>query len=339
MNASQNNIRRAILKFSYTCVLGAFSAGVYAAPAATVTSAQAAYPDRPITLVVAFSAGGAADVVMRKFGVGLSAILGVAVVVENRAGANGNIGANYVAKAKPDGYTLLAGFPGLTSNPSIYPNMSYDPLKDLTPIKMVATAPVLLVTNPKFEPKTVTELITYAKAKPGAVRYGSAGTGSSGHLAGELFKLTAAVKLEHIPYKGGANALNDLMGGQIEVIFDSVPSSRPLVEGSKIRAIAIAGEQRSKALPNVPTFSEAGLPSYYAGTWFAVLAPAGTPNPIVTKLSNAISKLSSDQNFQNQLAQSGLEADKTSTADFVKFMTEETQKWKRVVDVAGVKAN
>ena len=199
MNASQNNIRRAILKFSYTCVLGAFSAGVYAAPAATVTSAQAAYPDRPITLVVAFSAGGAADVVMRKFGVGLSAILGVAVVVENRAGANGNIGANYVAKAKPDGYTLLAGFPGLTSNPSIYPNMSYDPLKDLTPIKMVATAPVLLVTNPKFEPKTVTELITYAKAKPGAVRYGSAGTGSSGHLAGELFNLTAAVKLEHIP--------------------------------------------------------------------------------------------------------------------------------------------
>ena len=337
MNILKNPIRRAVFKISYTCMLGAFIAGAYAAPAAANTSAQSAYPERPITLVVAFSAGGAADVVMRKFGAGLSEILGVAVVVENRAGANGNIGANYVAKAKPDGYTLLAGFPGLTSNPSIYPNMSYDPLKDLTPIKMVATAPVLLVTNPKFEPKTVTELITYAKAKPGAIRYGSAGTGSSGHLAGELFKLTAAVNLEHIPYKGGANALNDLMGGQIEVIFDSVPSSRPLVEGGKLRAMAIAGDQRSKALPDVPTFSEAGLPSYYAGTWFAVLAPAGTPSPIVTKLSNAISKLSSDQKFQNQLAQSGLEADKTSTADFVKFMTEETQKWKRVVDVAGLK--
>lgn len=320
-------------------MLGAFIAGVYVTPVAAQTSVQSAYPERSITLVVAFSAGGAADVVMRKFGVGLSEIIGVPVVVENRAGANGNIGANYVAKAKPDGYTLLAGFPGLTSNPSIYPNMTYDPLKDLTPIKMVATAPVLLVTNPKFEPKTVTELITYAKAKPGAVRYGSAGTGSSGHLAGELFKLTAAVNLEHIPYKGGANALNDLMGGQIEVIFDSVPSSRPLVEGGKLRAMAIAGEQRSKALPDVPTFSEAGLPSYYAGTWFALLAPAGTPNPIVTKLSNAISKLSSNQNFQNQLAQSGLEADKTSTADFVKFMNEETQKWKRVVDVAGLKEN
>ncbi len=183
---------------------------------------------------------------MRKFGAGLSEILGVAVVVENRAGANGSIGASYVAKSKPDGYILLAGFPGLTSNPSIYPNMNYDPLKDFTPIKMIATAPVLLVTNPKFEPKKVSELIAYAKAKPGSVRYGSAGTGSSGYLAGELFKLTAAVNLEHIPYKGGANALNDLMGGKIEIIFDSVPSSRSLVEGGKLNAMAIAGEQRSE---------------------------------------------------------------------------------------------
>ena len=331
MNALKSNIKRAMTALSLAYVIATSSL--------SMANAQTAYPDRPITLVVAFSAGGAADVVMRKFGAGLSEILGVPVVVENRAGANGNIGAGYVAKAKPDGYTLLAGFPGLTSNPSIYPNMTYDPLKDLTPIKMAATAPVLLVANPKFEPKTVSELIAYAKAKPGSVRYGSAGTGSSGHLAGELFKLTAAVNMEHIPYKGGANALNDLMGGQIEVIFDSVPSSRPLVEGGKLHAIAIAGEQRSKALPNVPTFSEAGLPSYYAGTWFAVLAPAGTPNPIVTKLSDAISKLSSDQNFQNQLAQSGLEADKTSSADFVKFMNEETKKWKRVVDAAGLKAN
>lgn len=335
MKTLQTSIKRAILVLSYAGIVSSFSLGV----AQANTAADNTYPDRPITLVVAFSAGGAADVVMRKFGAGLSDILGVAVVVENRAGANGNIGANTVAKAKPDGYTLLAGFPGLTSNPSIYPNMSYDPLKDLTPIKMVATAPVLLVSNPKLEPKTVTELITYATAKPGAVRYGSAGTGSSGHLAGELFKLTAKVNLEHIPYKGGSQALNDLMGGQIEVIFDSVPSSRPLVEGGKIRALAIAGEQRSKALPNVPTFAEAGLPTYYAGTWFAVLAPAGTPNPIVSKLSTAIGKLLANPNFQQQLAQSGLEADTTSTAEFTKFMADETQKWKRVVDVAGIKAN
>lgn len=338
MNVFRNYIKRAVISSSVVIGVGVLSSGLAGATTSAETKAQSSYPDRPITIVVAFSAGGAADVVMRRFGAGLSETLGVPVVIENKAGANGNIGANYVVKAKPDGYTLLAGFPGLTSNPSIYPNMSYDPLKDLTPVKMVATAPVLLVTNPKFEPKTVKELIAYATANPGTVRYGSAGNGSSGHLAGELFKLTAKVNLEHIPYKGGSNALNDLMGGQIEAIFDSVPSSRPLVEGGKLRAIAIAGDQRSQALPNVPTFSEAGLPSYYAGTWFAILAPTGTPSPIVSKLSDAISKLLADKNFQSQLAQSGLGADTRSTAEFAKFMVDETAKWKRVVDVAGLKA-
>ncbi len=337
MNLFHTYLRSIGLSVCFVLCLGVLSSNMAIANTTTEAGAQTSYPDRPINLVVAFSAGGAADVVMRKFGAGLSEIIGVPVVVENRAGANGNIGANYVAKAKPDGYTLLAGFPGLTSNPSIYPNMTYNPLKDLTPIRMVATAPVLLVANPKFEPKTVKELIAYAKVNPGAVRYGSAGTGSSGHLAGELFKLTAGVNLEHIPYKGGANALNDLMGGQIEVIFDSIPSSRPLVEGGKLRAMAIAGAQRSDALPDVRTFAEAGLPSYNAGTWFAVLAPAGVPAPIVSKLSDAIGKLLADKNFQSQLAQSGLEADKGSAADFGKFMTEETQKWKRVVDAAGLK--
>lgn len=339
MNLLYTYLRPIGLGVCFVLSLGLLSSKAVVANPTAETSAQQSYPDRPINLVVAFSAGGAADVVMRKFGAGLSEIIGVPVVIENRAGANGNVGANYVAKAKPDGYTLLAGFPGLTSNPSIYPNMTYNPLKDLTPIRMIATAPVLLVSHPKFAPKTVTELIAYAKANSSAVRYGSAGTGSSGHLAGELFKLTTGVNLEHIPYKGGANALNDLMGGQIEVIFDSVPSSRPLVEGGKLRAMAIAGDQRSNALPEVQTFSEAGLPSYNAGTWFAVLAPAGVPEPIVSKLSTAISKLLADKNFQIQLAQSGLEADKGSTADFAKFMTEETQKWKRVIDAAGLKEN
>lgn len=337
MNFLKTSLRHLGIGAYFVLGMSLLSAPLAVASSPADASAQTSYPDRPINLVVAFSAGGAADVVMRKFGAGLSEILGVTVVVENRAGANGNIGANYVAKAKPDGYTLLAGFPGLTSNPSIYPNMTYDPIKDLTPIRMIATAPVLLVSNPKFQPKTVAELIAYAKAKPGAVRYGTAGTGSSGHLAGELFKLTAGVNLEHIPYKGGANALNDLMGGQIEVIFDSVPGSRPLVEGGKLHAMAIAGDHRSKALPEVRTFSEAGLPSYYAGTWFAVLAPAGVASPIVSKLSAAISKLLADKNFQNQLAQSGLEADTSSTSDFAKFMADETQKWKRVVDIAGMK--
>jgi len=300
------------------------------------SSAVSKYPDRPITLVVAFSAGGAADVVMRQVGAGLSEILGVPVVVDNKAGANGNIGASTVARAAPDGYTLLAGFPGLTSNPSIYPNMNYSPLKDLKPIKMVATAPVLLVSYPGIEPKTVKELIDYAKAHPGDIRYGSAGIGASGHLAGELFKMVTETNLEHIPYKGGANALNDLMSGQIQVIFDSVPSSRPLVESGRIKALAIAGDKRSEALPDVPTFKEAGLDGYYAGTWFALLAPAGTPDPIVTKLSAALDKLIAQEKFQQELAKMGLVGDTGTTDDFVQFMQEETDKWKRVVEVAGI---
>jgi tripartite-type tricarboxylate transporter receptor subunit TctC len=333
MKSLTNYLKRSSLSIA----LGVSLLGSGVALATTNDPSVSKFPERPISLVVAFSAGGAADVVMRQVGSGLSEILGVPVVVENRAGANGNIGASHVARSTPDGYTLLAGFPGLTSNPSIYPKMNYEPQKDLAPIKMVAAAPVLLVTYPGIEPKSVKELIAYAKEKPGAIRFGSAGIGASGHLAGELFKLTAGANLEHIPYKGGANALKDLMSGQIEVVFDSVPSSRPLVEAGKLRALAIAGDKRSDTLPDVPTFKEAGLNDYYAGTWFGVLAPAGTPAPIVSKISDALTKLLAQEKFQNELAKMGLVGDSGSTEDFVRFMAEETDKWKRVVDVANIK--
>jgi tripartite-type tricarboxylate transporter receptor subunit TctC len=297
------------------------------------------YPDRPITLIVAFSAGGAADVVMRKVAAGLENILKSNIIVENRAGANGNIGANHVARSKADGYTLLAGFPGLTSNPSLYKEMNYDPLKDLTPIKMIATAPVVLVANPKFQPDSLSSLIEYAKAQPNSVRFGSAGQGGSGHLAGELFKLVTGVQMEHVPYKGGIFALNDAMGGQIEIVFDSVPSSRGFIEGGRLKAFAIAGEQRSTVLPDIPTFKEAGLDNYYADTWFGILAPAGTPKPIVDKLNGAITKLLGDSDFHKELENMGLVADTRTPEQFAQFMVDETEKWRKVAEASGMAAH
>ncbi len=297
------------------------------------------YPDRPITLVVAFSAGGAADVVMRKVAAGLESILKSNIIVENRAGANGNIGANYVARSKADGYTLLAGFPGLTSNPSLYKEMSYDPLKDLTPIKLIATAPVVLVANPKIKPDSLSSLIELAKAEPNSIRFGSAGQGGSGHLAGELFKLVTGVQMEHVPYKGGIFALNDAMGGQIEIVFDSVPSSRGFIEGGKLKAFAIAGDKRSTVLPDIPTFKEAGLDNYYADTWFGILAPAETPKPVVDKLNEAITQLLGDSAFQKELENMGLVADTRSSEQFAQFMVDETEKWRKVAEASGMSAH
>lgn len=297
------------------------------------------YPSQPISLIVAFSAGGAADVVTRAMAPKLAEVLGVSVIVENRAGANGNIGANYVAKSKPDGYTLLIGFPGLTTNPSLYKQMSYDPEKDLVPIKMLATAPVLLVTKPDLAVNSVSELIALAKSKPGVLNYGSAGVGASGHMAAELFKMTANVQMQHIPYKGGALALTDLMGGQIDLLFDSVASSRPLVEGKKIKALAIAGKQRSPALPNVPTFAEAGLPDYYAGTWFGLLAPKGIPPQVRDRLAAAAAEVVKDPGVQASFDQFGIIADNGSSKDFARFINDETAKWANVVKTADIRLN
>lgn len=294
-----------------------------------------AYPDQPITLIVAFSAGGAADVIARALTPKLSALLGTNVIVENKPGANGNIAANYVAKAKPDGYTLLMGFPGLASNPSLYKKMTYDPLVDLTPIKMLAKAPVLLVASPTLSAQSLSEVLTLAKTKQ--LNYGSAGQGASGHMAGELFKMVTGVQLQHVPYKGGAPALNDLMGGQIDLIFDSVPSSAPLVQGKKIKAIAIAGEKRSETLPEVPTFAEAGLSNYYADTWFGILVPKATPDAVTTKLKVTMMQLTSDPVVQAKFKELGLVADLGTSDDFNNFLKSESKKWSGVVEAANIR--
>jgi len=295
-----------------------------------------AYPAQTISLVVAFSAGGAADIVARSITPKLSALLNTSVVVENKPGANGNIAASYVAKAPADGYTLLMGFPGLASNPSLYKKMTYDPAKDLAPIKMLANAPVLLVVAPNLPVSTVADLIALAKGRDKQLNFGSGGQGASGHMAGELFKMLTGIQMQHVPYKGGGPALNDLMGGQIDLIFDSVPSSAPLVQGKKIKALAIAGVQRSDALPEVPTFAQSGLAEYYSDTWFGILAPKGISSDIRDRLLAALTALVADPRIALSFKNMGLIPNGSSSKDFEVFLANETAKWARVVEAAKI---
>jgi len=295
-----------------------------------------AYPAQTISLVVAFSAGGAADIVARSITPKLSALLNTSVVVENKPGANGNIAASYVAKAPADGYTLLMGFPGLASNPSLYKKMTYDPAKDLAPIKMLANAPVLLVVAPNLPVSTVADLIALAKGRDKQLNFGSGGQGASGHMAGELFKMLTGIQMQHVPYKGGAPALNDLMGGQIDLIFDSVPSSAPLVQGKKIKALAIAGVQRSDALPEVPTFAQSGLAEYYSDTWFGILAPKAISLDIRDRLLAALTTLVADPTIALSFKNMGLIPNGSSSKDFEVFLANETAKWARVVEAAKI---
>ena len=314
------------LALTFSCLIGVQSA--------CAQNTNDVYPDKPVTLIIAFSAGGAADVIARALTPRLSELLGSNVIVENKPGANGNIAANYVARAKPDGYTMLMGFPGLASNPSLYKKMTYDPLADLTPIKMLAKAPVILVTSPTLKAETLSEVLILAKTRQ--LNFGSAGQGASGHMAGELFKMVTGVKMQHVPYKGGAPALNDLMGGQIDLIFDSVPGSAPLIQGKKIKAIAIAGEKRSDTLPDVPTFIEAGLGNYYADTWFGILVPKGTPDNVTTKLKETMMQLVSDPVIQIKFKDLGLVTDFGSSDDFKNFLKAESVKWSKVVETAKI---
>lgn len=319
---------------SLTCIV--LAASVLSISLPVFAQKAPAYPVQTISLIVAFSAGGAADIVARSITPKLSALLNTSVVVENKPGANGNIAASYVAKAPADGYTLLMGFPGLASNPSLYKKMTYDPAKDLAPIKMLANAPVLLVVAPNLPVSTVADLIALAKGRDKQLNFGSGGQGASGHMAGELFKMLTGIQMQHVPYKGGAPALNDLMGGQIDLIFDSVPSSAPLVQGKKIKALAIAGVRRSDALPEVPTFAQSGLAEYYSDTWFGILAPKAISLDIRDRLLVALTELVAEPTVAISFKNMGLIPNGSSSKDFETFLASETAKWARVVEAAKI---
>jgi tripartite-type tricarboxylate transporter receptor subunit TctC len=262
------------------------------------------------------------------------------VVVDNRAGAGGNIGADLVAKAPPDGYTLLMGTVGTHAiNASLYAKMPYDHVRDFAPIILVAGVPNVLVVNPALAVNSVQELIAYGKANPGKLNFASSGNGTSIHLSAELFKTMTGVQMAHVPYKGSAPALVDLAGGQVQLMFDNLPSSLALIKGGKLKALAVTSAQRSTVLPDVPTVAESGLPGFEASSWFGLLAPAGTPKDVIAKLSGEVAKWLATPEAKEKLAAQGAIPAGLSPDDFMRHIASETVKWQKVVKDSGAKVD
>ena len=301
-----------------------------------LAAAQGAFPSKTITIIVPFAAGGTTDILARVVAQGMGAELGQPVVVDNRAGAGGNIGGQLAARAPADGYTLFMGTVGTHAiNAALYKKMPFDPIKDFAPLTRVANVPNLLVANPAQPFKTVQELIAYAKANPGKINFGSSGSGSSIHLSGELFKSMAKVDMQHVPYKGSAPAVTDLLGNQIAIMFDNMPSAIQHVRSGKLRAIAVTTAKRSPELPDVPTIAEAGVPGYEATSWFGMFAPAGTPAPVVAKLNATIVKVLAMPDIKKKLAEQGAEAAGETPEQFAAFIQKESVKWGKVVKESG----
>jgi tripartite-type tricarboxylate transporter receptor subunit TctC len=304
------------------------------------TSALAQYPNKPIKIVVPFPAGGTTDILARAVGGELQKSLGQPVVIENRAGAGGNIGSDVVAKSSPDGYTLLMGTVGTHGiNVTLYPKMPYDAVKDFAPVSLVAGVPNVLVAAPSFAPNSVKELIDAAKKEPDKLTFASSGSGTSIHLSAELFKLMANVQMTHVPYKGSSAALPDVLSGQVNVMFDNAPSVIPHIRGGKLKALAVTSSARSPALANVPTIAEAGLTGYEASSWFGILAPAGTPKEIVDKLSQTIAKALQTPEMKERLSAQGADAVGSTPEQFTTHIKSEIDKWSKVVKASGAKVD
>ena len=313
--------------------------GALVALAAMCAFAQS-YPNKPIRLVVPFPPGGTTDILARDVGQRLTEALGQPVVIDNRPGAAGNIGSEIVAKSTPDGYTLLmctVSSPAI--NPSLYSKLPYDHIKDFAPVILVARVPNVLEVNPSVPVYTVTDLIKLAKEKPGQLNFASSGSGTSIHLSGELFKTMAGVNMVHVPYKGSAPAVTDLVGGQVQLMFDNLPSSLQQIKGGKLRAIAVTSAQRSPALPDIPTIAESGLPGFEATSWFGVLAPAGTPAAIVNRLNAEVDKWLQSDSGKAQLFEQGALPAGGTPEEFAAYIRAETEKWAKVVKVSGAKVD
>jgi tripartite-type tricarboxylate transporter receptor subunit TctC len=301
--------------------------------------AQAAdsYPSKPIHIVVTFTSGGAPDILARLIGEKLSATWGQSVIVENKPGAGGNIGADYVAKAAPDGYNLVLGTVGTHSiNGALYQNMPYDMVKDFTPVTLLASTPNMLVVNNDVPAKNLKDFIALGK-KEGKMTFASSGSGTSIHVSGELFKTMTGIDMMHIPYKGRASAIPDLLGGRVTMMFDNMPSSLPLVREGKLRALGVTSAKRSQAAPDIPTLAEAGLPGFEAVSWFAMFAPANTPAPVVAKLQGEISKILKSPEISKRLLDLGLEPSGSTSAELAAYQKSEIAKWSKVVKDSGAK--
>ena len=304
---------------------------------ALVCAQSAGYPERPIRIVVAYTPAGATDILARTIGQKLTEAWGQPVIIDNRPGANGNIGTEYAAKATPDGYTLLmvtAGTHGI--NPSLYRKLGFDAVKDFAPVSLVAMVPNIFVVNNAVPAKDLKEFIAYAKANPGKLNYGSPGNGSTAHLSMELFKSMTGIQMVHIPYKGSAGVLADLIGGQIVATMDNMPPYVPQVKAGKIRALAVSPTRRSPAVPDVPTVAEAGVPGYDSGAWFGLVAPAHTPKDIVNKLSRETARILKLPDVSARLSELGAEPVGGTPEQFAAHIKAEIAKWAKVIKDANV---
>jgi tripartite-type tricarboxylate transporter receptor subunit TctC len=297
------------------------------------------WPDRPIRIVVPFPPGGSNDIVARQLAEALRPLLGQPVVVENRAGAGGNVGADAVAKAAPDGYALLLTAPGpLAINEHLFREMPFRPERDFAPVALVASVPIVLMVTPGLEARSVAELVALAKRQPGRLAFGSSGNGSTNHLAGELFKTMAGIDITHVPYRGAAPAMTDLVGGTIQMMFDNMPAALPQVRGGSVRGLAVAGTSRAAALPDLPTVAESGLPGFEAEAWFGLVAPNGTPETVLQRLRQACAQALASDAMRARLAEGGAEPGTRVGADFGAFIAAERAKWGRVVAASGAQA-
>jgi tripartite-type tricarboxylate transporter receptor subunit TctC len=298
------------------------------------------YPERVVRIVNPYPPGGSVDVMARILAQKLSDNLGQQFIVENRSGGGGNTGSDFVAKAEPDGYTLLFTAPGpLTVNQTLYSKLSFDPATDFAPIALFATAPIVLIVNPAVPANDVRELIALAKKEPGKINFASAGNGTTNHLSGELFKSMAQIDIVHVPYRGAGPAMNDLVGGHVQMFFDLMPVVLPQIAAGKVRALANAGIRRPAALPNVPTVAEQGLAGFDASSWYGLVAPAKTPEPVLAKLRDEVAKALKAPDMVARIHELGSEPGTVSGKDFAAFLAAETRKWADVIRTSGAKAD
>jgi len=327
-------------------LIGAVSArcAVVLLVAVLLTSADASlaqsYPDKPIRIVVTFPAGGPTDAVARPISQSLSSTWGQPVIIDNRGGAGGIVGTEIVAHSAPDGYNLLIGTAGgMSINPSLHAKLSYDPFKDFAPISMLVINPQILVMHPALAASNVRELVALAKSKPGQLNFASSGTGTATHLGLELFKAATGINVVHVPYKGGAPALTDLIAGQVQLLFISIPSVMPQVKAGRLKALAVSSARRSLSAPDVPTVAESGYPGFEYVNWNALFAPAATPRAIISKLNTEVVKIMRDPDLAQKLVGQGAEPAPGTPEQLAQYMRVDFDRWRKVIRAAGITAN
>ncbi|HZT62294.1 MAG TPA: tripartite tricarboxylate transporter substrate binding protein [Burkholderiales bacterium] len=311
----------------------------FALAALAISAAHAeVYPAKPIRMIVAYPPGGGTDIVGRTIAQKLGETLGQSVVVENRGGASGNIGTEIAARAAPDGYTVLMGNVAPNAiNVSLFKNLPFDPVADFAPVSLVASTPNILVVHPSTPARTVKEVVALARSRPGTLNFASAGVGSSSHLAGELFRILAGADIVHVPYKGAGPAMVDVLSGQVQLYFATMPAAMPHVKSGKLVPIAVTSLKRSQALPDVPTIAESGVPGYEASTWYGLLAPAHSPDAAIARLHESVVKILGDAALRAKLADQGFEPVGDSPKEFAAYIRSEIAKWGKVIRDAGIR--